>query len=149
MIGRKIREFINTLPWREIKIITRHDNLPYLTRFYIYRKHFKWMPSLYLHCFHSGDEDQELHSHPWSHSVSFIVSGRYKEEYRDGDIVKSRELGPGNINYVPKDKFHRIDLLTEEVWTIFISGPKVSSWGFWNRDTNEYVPWKEHLENRK
>lgn len=121
-------------------LIMRNDGEPYLTRYYLYRKHFWWLPSMYIHCFHSSDYDMELHNHPWKKSYSLILKGSYAEEYRDkNNAVKSRVLFPGNINYVPENKFHRVDLLSENVWTLFISGPKVQRWGFWNRHTNKYI----------
>lgn len=128
----------------ESRIIYRRDNKPYLTRYYIFRKPVKWLPSIYLHQFHSSDEDYELHNHPWDHSISFILFGSYKEEYREGDSVLSRILNIGNFNYVKKNKFHRIELQTKEVWTIFISGRKVQNWGFWDRHTKKFVSWQKH-----
>ena len=128
------------------RTITREDGEPYLTRYYIFRKPFKWMPSIYIHCFHSSDTDVELHGHPWGHSISFILKGSYLEEYRVGDLVKTRILSPGMFNYIPANKYHRIDLQDKEVWTLFISGakPKYDTWYFWNRDTKEYWDWRDH-----
>ncbi len=124
--------------------IKRNDNTIYLTRYYLFRKPFKWMPSLYLHCFHESDEDMELHDHPWRNSISFILSGSYREEYRDKNgCVQSRSVTPGMFNIIPANKFHRVDLETEKVWTIFLSGSKEKDWGFWNRDTGVYVGWRE------
>lgn len=128
--------------------IYRDDNSRYLTRYYIFRKPLKWLPSIYIHQFHNGDKDLELHSHPWSLSLSFILKGSYLEEYRIGNKVFSRIKNPGNFNLISKDRFHRVDLITNEVWTLFISGPKVGSWGFWNRDTGEYWDWTEHEKRR-
>lgn len=129
----------------EKRTITRKDDEPYLTRYYLFRKPVKWMPSLYLHCFHASDEDPELHNHPWDNSFSIILSGSYREEYRDKlGMVRSRFVKPGMFNFVSADKFHRIDLETDEVYTLFFSGRKTQGWGFWNRNTSEYVDWKEH-----
>lgn len=135
------------------RTIYRRDKDPYLTRHYVFRKPVWWMPSVYIHCFHSSDEDFELHNHPFDYSFSLILSGSYKEEYRVGIKgnyqVKSRILKPGMTNYVPANKFHRVDLLNDKVWTIFISGRKTQDWGFWNRDTDEYVQWEEHERRGK
>jgi len=133
------------LPSRSIE---RRDGKLYLTRYYIFRKPVSWMPSIYLHEFHSSDEDSELHSHPWKYSVSFLLYGRYKEYIRGKRGVESRILKSGDINFVAQNKFHRVDLLTESVWTLFISGPKVSDWGFWNQKTGEYLPWREHIRRK-
>lgn len=133
----------------EKRVIYRKGNEPYLTRYYILRKPRPWLPSIYLHCFHASDEDMELHNHPWSRSVSLILSGSYREEYRKGNEVRERVLSPGKLNYIRADDFHRVDLLSKNVWTLFISGSKVQEWGFWNRNTDEYVSWKEHERRKK
>ncbi len=122
----------------------------YLTRYYIFRKTKWWMPSIYIHCFHSSDLDTELHNHPWNSSLSLILSGKYREEYRDkNNNVKERRLHPGCFNYITKNKFHRIDLLNNEVWTLFISGSKMGSWGFWDRYTYKFEYWQEHEARKK
>jgi len=134
----------------EKRTITRKDDEPYLTRYYLFRKPVKWMPSLYLHCFHASDEDPELHNHPWDNSFSIILSGSYREEYRDKlGMVRSRVVKPGMFNFVSADKFHRIDLETEEVYTLFFSGRKTQGWGFWNRNNNQYMDWQEHERIKK
>jgi hypothetical protein len=144
----KLLEF-HTRLGLEKRTISRKDNKKYLTRYYLYRKPFAWMPSLYLHCFHSSDEDLDLHSHPWGQSISLILSGSYKEELFDkNNNVYSRVLKPGMFNLIQANKFHRIDLLDKEVWTLFLSGSKTQSWGFKNRESLEYIDWKEH-EKRK
>lgn len=134
------------------KTIYRRDTEPYLTRYYLFRKKKKWQPSIYLHCFHMGDEDLELHDHPWCHSMSVILKGSYLEEYKDKykNTVKQRILNPGSLNFVRGDKFHRVELMSPKVWTLFISGPKTKSWGFWDRDTFEYHDWEDHekIKNR-
>jgi len=156
------------------RVVSREDGEKYLTRYYIFRKPLKWMPSIYIHCFHNGDPDLELHDHPWSKSVSFILDGSYLEEkryeidhplvpiihdlgenykYFEADLgprynVNVRKLSPGNINYIRGTDFHRVQLLTPKVWTLFISGPKIKDWGFWDRQTGKYTGQEEFL-NRK
>ena len=132
----KFIEFFNL----ERQVISRDDGSKYLTRFYVFRKTRWWMPSIYIHCFHSGDHDYCLHSHPWLISASLILSGQYLEERRDKkDRIYSRVLSPGNINIIAANDFHRVDLLSDKVWTLFVSGAKVQTWGFWNRDTGKFV----------
>ena len=123
------------------KTIYRADHSLYLTRYYIFRKPVRWMPSLYLHCFHSSDADFGfLHDHGWEYSCSLILKGSYQEEYRVGDNVKSRILSPGKINFIKSSKFHRVDLITPKVWTLLFSGWKKKdwTWGFWDRNTKQY-----------
>jgi hypothetical protein len=148
------------------RVISREDGEKYLTRYYIFRKPLKWMPSIYIHCFHNGDPDLELHDHPWSKSASFILDGSYLEEKRyktvDHSIplcpsereqsllgprynVNIRKFSPGNVNYIRGTDFHRVQLLTPKVWTLFISGPKIKDWGFWDRHTGKYTNQEEFL----
>lgn len=127
-----------------VREIFRHDNKKYLTRYYVFRKPYKWMPSIYLHCFHSSDEDLELHNHPWKRSLSFILCGSYFEQRLIGSKVINRILKPGMFNYIRANDFHRIELKSKRVWTLFISGGKVQNWGFLFPDMNKYVSWQDH-----
>jgi hypothetical protein len=47
----------------------------------------------YLHRFHRGDDDYELHSHPWKISVALILAGGYIEERRVARSVRCRGCG--------------------------------------------------------
>lgn len=104
---------------------------------------------VYLHHFHRGDKDRELHNHPWLWSLALILAGGYVEERRQGDAVIKRTLGPGRINWISHDDYHRVELIDGDSWTLFIAGPKVSSWGFWDRDTGGFVHWREWIERRR
>lgn len=128
----------------EYKIIKRRDDSLYLTRFYFRRStDSKYLPGIYLHCFHSSDQDQELHDHPWDKAIAILLSGSYKEELRTADDkVYSRIMKPGYINYIRGNTFHRVDLLNKRVWTLFISWNKGKDWGFWNRHTGKYIQWE-------
>ena len=135
------------------RVINRSDGQPYLERYYIlHSSRFKHIPGIYLHKFLSSDEDPELHNHPWGESMSFILTGGYNEERRhekivDGKVeryVVKKDILPGSLNFIKKNDYHRIDLLTNYSWTLFFSGNREQDWGFWNRDTDEYVPWREH-----
>lgn len=97
---------------------------------------------LYLHRFHRGDLDRELHNHPWRWSLSLILAGGYLEERRQGDRIVRRRLRPGAINWIGQDDFHRVDLTDGECWSLFVAGPKVSGWGFWDRSSGEIIPWR-------
>lgn len=135
----------------KIREIERRNNELYLIRYYIYRKTFKWLPSIYLHCFHSSDEDLELHNHEWNISFSIILAGSYSEErlIKDKNIIR-RIFKPGYFNIIRANDFHRVDLLTPRVWTLFISGPKFKdTWGFLDRNTFKFVPWQEHIQKKK
>lgn len=117
----------------------------YLLRFYL--KHSsKRFPGLYLHYFYRGDQDRDLHNHPWTKSVSLILTGGYveerlskKEKIGPNYKVIKRVVGPGSLNVIRSDDFHRIDLIGGSTWTLFTSGKKVKDWGFIIRETGKYM----------
>lgn len=101
-----------------------------------------WLPiSVYLHRFYRPDRERELHSHPWRWAVSLILTGGYLEERRRGEHeVVTRRHDPGTLNLIRHGDFHRVETLrSEQVWTLFIAGPKVSTWGFWDPETGEEI----------
>lgn len=113
---------------------------------------------LYIHKFHRSDEDHALHNHPWQWAASLILAGGYREEKRvtlgTGDprysepryaSVEARIFRPGDINVLTSDTFHRVDLLDGEAWSIFLVGPRFSSWGFWDRESGAFMPWRAFL----
>ena len=112
--------------------------------------------SLYLHRFHRSDEDGELHSHPFEWSVALILAGGYREERRDNSLpygsltptlfrnkVVKKDVKPWTLNFIRHDTFHRVDLLEDDAWSLFLVGPKTKSWGFWDRVTGQYTEWRE------
>ncbi len=100
---------------------------------------------VYLNRFERGDEDLELHDHPWCWAVSLILSGGYVEERRDGGCIESRVFAPGNLNLIWADTFHRVDGVQADTWTLFLAGPRVQKWHFWNRATGVLTPWRDFL----
>lgn len=153
------------------RIIYDHagDGSPYLSRYYLrgnysmtdgsspYDEHGNPKTNaiapkgigIYLHRFHRGDNDMELHNHPWKWSFSIILVGGYIEERRVGDRVIRRVLRAGRFNWIGSDDFHRVDLLDGDAWTLFVAGPKFGSWGFWDRFTKVFTPWREFLAKRQ
>jgi hypothetical protein len=98
---------------------------------------------LYLHRFHRGDDERELHNHPWRWALSLIIAGGYVEERRGADdVVRTRVVKPWRLNFIRANDFHRVDLVGEDAWTLFLVGHKFQDWGFWSRDTGEFWPWR-------
>lgn len=106
---------------------------------------------LFLHRFCRGDEDVELHNHPWF-GVSLILVGGYREERRvwaeGGEHVVAYYRRPGSFNVIAPHTFHRVDLDRGDCWTLFAVGPVVQSWGFWCRWRNTFTPWREFIAQK-
>lgn len=144
----------------EVRHILRKDNKPYLDRYRLFKRAWvekylpAWLanklPNVYLHNFLSSDQDLELHNHPWGTSLSLILVGGYSEERRTtlsgihGSIyaVSKKNYTPGSLNFIRANDFHRVDLLEDQCWSLFITGERQQDWGFWNRDTQKYTPWR-------
>jgi hypothetical protein len=157
------------------RVITDREGTPYLSRYYLWPKIPKAPDgspgfdetgspkpgtfdrdrdrsfALYLHHFHRGDGDAELHNHPWKTSFSLILAGGYLEERRLRGTARviRRVLHPGDFNVIESDDFHRVELLEKDAWTLFLAGSRSQSWGFWNRVTTIYTPWREFVERKR
>lgn len=128
------------------------DGVKYLTRHYLFLKD-RLFCNIFLHHFHSSDQDIGieghglLHNHPFDWSFSLILSGGYWEERRGlNGIVTKRLVKPFTINFISKKDFHRVDLVNEKdgAWTIFFTGSrKNNTWGFWDRISGEYIDFKD------
>lgn len=140
MIARFLFWLSGFLPGRLINI----EGNPYLERYYLFTFRGR---VYYLHRFLSGDGDRNLHNHPWSHSVSIILSGGYTESrvtnidwdegLYDQDIFRLRFL---SVNRIPANVFHRIMWVKKNTWTLFSHDKqRTSEWGFLrtNQDTGK------------
>ncbi len=142
--GGFLTELAADLPKRVI----HGGNGPYLTRYKLHD--FEDGRHVYLHFFHRSDEDRELHNHPWS-GKSLILTGGYLEERRlEDDRIGYFTYAPGSVSILAPQTFHRVDLIQPETgcWTLFLTGAKEQSWGFWNRDSGVYTPWREFLAEK-
>jgi len=142
--------------------IIKVDGQDYLRRFYITprrldefgedtEKHLGF--GLYIHYFYRGDEDRELHNHPWETALSFILTGGYHEERKDGDKTSKiieHDIRRYTFNRINHNTFHRVTKRegSGHIWTIFFTGKRVQDWGFWDKDTNEYIPHKDFIDHR-
>ncbi|MES1164181.1 MAG: hypothetical protein ABUR63_00370 [Verrucomicrobiota bacterium] len=153
-----LERIVSLLPKPRV-IYDREGGSPYLSRWYLLGNRFdttgirigrSWLPiSLYLHKFHRSDDDGALHNHPWSWSVAMILSGGYREERRVGDQVVVRYLLPFSINIIRGADYHRVDLPGSESWSLFLAGPRVSTWHFWDRNTKMRAHWRAFVEWRR
>lgn len=103
---------------------------PYLRRWWLVPRN-PWA-NVYLHQFLSDDDDRALHDHPWPW-VSIILRGEYLEHtIAAGGIHRVRRYGPGTVRAHGPGYAHRLALPPgqSEVWTLFLTGPRVRHWGF-------------------
>jgi len=120
----------------------------YLQRTYIKRKGF--FPEIFIHKFYASDSDRDLHNHPWNNAFSLILNGSYREErFVDNTKTKTffKTLKPGMFNYIGINDYHRVSLMSEYVWTLFVAFKRVQHWGFWEK--NKFVPWEEYAIETK
>jgi hypothetical protein len=98
-----------------------------------------------IHKFFQRDEDLFPHNHPWEWAVSFIFWGGYKEmkwDTKTGKVYEILRVAPA-INFIRHSDYHMVTDLIGKPLTLFITGPKTSSWGF--LVNNVHIPWKKFL----
>ena len=104
-----------------------------------------------LHRF-GQDDDPDVHCHPWTWGLSFILSGGYIEERYDAatNTYTTRVLKAPAINFLRHGDFHRVTLIGgQPCWTLFLTGKRVSSWGFIDRKTGLYTHWATYIEKMR
>jgi hypothetical protein len=143
MVRRCLSWLAGLLPEHRRRTITRDDGRPYLYRHYLIGGPGEgW--GIFLHRFVASDPTTELHSHPWTWSLSLILWGGYLEErWREPAVdaadrfdIERRQFGPGRLNQLGPRDFHRVELgPSGEAWTLFLHGPRFESWSFIDRAT--------------
>lgn len=125
-------------------IVDRSGDAPYLIRYYYLN--LRPFARVVIHRFMQSDIDG-LHDHPWGFQ-NYILSGGYWEHTLEGKFWRA----PGYTGIADAHYLHRVELdheksNGEEIWTLFLMGPKEKQWGF----LDEYDDWVDHqtyLENR-
>ena len=109
-------------------------NKDYLSRWHLIPKNRFF--NIYLHKFVGSDNDRALHDHPWW-SVSFLLKGELIEVLKETPLTKElRFIGKYRPYLRPAELAHRMVLIGDEAWTLFITGPKIREWGFWTLNYN-------------
>lgn len=148
IIARLIKSFSKLLPSITIKI----NGKPYLTRYYLLFKDWKWF-NIYIHHFHTSDQGLNLHNHPWRFGLSFIFEGGYREESfgHGSNFITQKLVSAPALNIIRHNIFHRVDLLDENqgAWSVFFTGPRITEppeWGFLDRNTKVFTYYKNNPE---
>lgn len=112
--------------------------IPYMLRWYVIPRN-RWF-NIYLHKFLRSDKDVP-HDHPWW-SVSltlteYLIERRWLPEPNTsrGGTQEVSVIHKGDVVFRSATYAHQI-IVPEScagsgVWTLFITGPKLRSWGFW------------------
>ncbi len=50
------------------------------------------------------------------------------------------------VSLLREDTYHRVDLLGEDSWSLFIAGPKGGSWYFWDRVRKARCGWRSYVD---
>ena len=115
-------------PWPALVAGLRHDRIvhddgsPYLDRYHVVEAP---TGQVRLHHWRTGDDQRAPHDHPWA-STTLVLEGRLVEHTAAGATA----LGPGDTRTRTPREAHRIELVTPDAWTLFVTGPIVRRWGF-------------------
>lgn len=137
---------------RKPSIIIGGDEDPYMLRWYCIPRNRAL--NIYLHKIVRSDDDRALHDHPWP-SLSLTLSGGVTEQY--WDVKRARERTRmfwfGDLIYRSASFRHRLIVDSKQpTITLFITGPRIRSWGFWCPNygdarhafgSHRFVPWRK------
>lgn len=113
--------------------------------------------NVYLHVITGDDNDRALHDHPWM-NCSIILRGVYAEhlpprivrkfiKWRRWPVCECDRVSyrrPGSVTFRRAKALHRLAVVQRPVWSLFITGPKVRTWGFWC--PQGWRPWYEFVD---
>lgn len=102
--------------------IVLDDGELYLERYHLVDTHDV---QIRIHHWHTGDDDRALHDHPWPNCTT-VLAGRLREHTPDGVT----ELRVGDVVTRAARHPHRIELITDDAWTLFVTGRIERKWGF-------------------
>lgn len=116
---------------------------PYMRRWWIIPRNPLF--NIYLHQVRKSDEDRALHDHPWW-NMSIVLDGGYVEVTPAGSHVRH----VGSVVGRRAAALHRLVVPEHytvygiEVWTLFITGPRIRTWGF--QCPQGWVPWHKFVK---
>lgn len=140
----------------------------YLRRFFLWE--WRKVCSGFVHNILRPDEDRDPHDHPRSF-VTIVLRGGYTDErwlpeYRASEtfgtvraVYKLNEpwgpgqmeqcepdvLRAGSIRFRPAEHIHRVREVLPNTWTLTLWGPYRREWGFWKKESAQWVQWREYL----
>ncbi len=124
---------------REPDLNINPDGKPYLYRWYVVKRTARG--NVYFHIQVADDPERPLHDHPWDNQ-SVILYGGYDEVLHpyggapDPTRTRRHKRELGDVIHRRAEWSHRL-LMPKgngRTMTLFSTGPKVHSWGFWYPD---------------
>lgn len=126
---------------REPDVVIGGADDPYLRRWFVLPRNRFF--NIYLHQFLRSDDDRALHDHPWI-NASLLLEGCYAEHTIKAGGVHVRTIREEGAFVLRGAKTaHRVELVDPDYcsvieierralpcWTLFITGPRMRSWGF-------------------
>ena len=141
--------------WLSVQHIGHEDGSQYLRRVHLLplNPHM----NLYLHIFVGSDDGRGMHDHPWE-SLSLCILGRMTElvpgnraNTEHGMVPRGLTcaiaIGPGSIRFRRAGHVHRLELRSTRAVTLFLTGPRRRTWGFWI--DGSWVPSAEFYRRRQ
>lgn len=125
------------------------DGRPYLDRLRVLQTP---LFGVYLHRIHIPDRDRDPHNHPWWFA-SLVVSGGYEETVWDHPEdcacpwtaqTHIRHRGRWSLGTIRRSQAHRITTVHGALWTLVLTGPRRSSWGFWTE--HGFTDWRDYVK---
>jgi hypothetical protein len=101
--------------------------------------------NIYVHQICHSDRERDRHDHPWDYS-SLILQGAYFEITKDLDSLQI-EIIPryaGDVIEHKAEEAHRINLITDEVWTLVVTSKTRRVWGY-----QTVKGWIDHITYRQ
>lgn len=149
------------------------EDRPYLKRWWIIPRNGVF--NIYLHQILRSDDDRALHDHPWWNASIILKGGYVEitpptrddlhwlaasgftvdtssQVARDlaamGRPFVRRVRKAGSIVFRKATAAHRLEIergVAECAWTLFITGPRIRTWGF--LCPQGFVPWQDFVDN--
>lgn len=129
---------------------------------YIFRWHLVLRnedANVYFHVQVASDPERPLHDHPWQ-NTSIILANGYDElmpwsgcSHPGPGIVETPAVSPrttlirrevGDVIHRTAEQAHRLILRDPYSISLFITGPKTRSWGFWTTGQGGFPLWVDH-----
>lgn len=127
-IARFVFEILRSVARRPPDFIIGTPDDHYLRRWFVIPRNVIF--NIYLHQFLRSDDDRALHDHPWW-NVSFLLHGKYVEHtIPAGGVNVRKEYREGDFKFRRATYAHRVELIDGPCWSLFITGPRIRSWGF-------------------